>query len=71
MIKAIVSSKAELDALPQGVGYQPTFEEGDEAIGGGIRLIFINGSWQDKGEYDERVAAAEKARASTKQGGEQ
>ena len=71
MLKAIVKDEAELKSLETQKGYQVHFEEGDEAIGGGIRLIFINGSWQDKGEYDAKVAAAEKARASTKQGGEQ
>lgn len=62
MIKAIVSSKAELDALPDGLGYAPTFSEGDEAIVAGVPLIFLSGKWEDKVEYDARQAELLKER---------
>ena len=62
MIKAIVSSKAELDALPDKVGYVPNYVEGDEAIAAGVPLIFLSGKWEDKGEYDLRQAELAKKR---------
>lgn len=54
MIKAVVKDESELVSLETQDGYQVRFEEGDEAIVGGVNLILIGGEWTDKEEYDKK-----------------
>ena len=69
MIKAIVASKAELEALKDGEGYVPTFEEGDVVVVAGVQLILIAGKWVDKIQYDaEQSELAEKKLKSLESG---
>lgn len=67
MIKAIVSSLEELNGLPEAeVGYKPVYEQGDEAIVGGVALVFIGGEWIDKTQHDKELAEEAKARLRDK-----
>lgn len=54
MIKAVVKDESELVSLETQDGYRVRFEEGDEAIVGGVNLILIGGEWTDKEEYDKK-----------------
>ena len=60
MIKAIVKDESELRPLETQRGYQVRFEEGDEAIVGGVHLILIGGTWVD---YEAHMKAVEEAEA--------
>ena len=63
MIKAIVKDEAELKSLETQKGYQAHFEEGDEAVVGGVRLILIGGKWVDYEARMKAIAEAEIAKA--------
>ena len=60
MIKAVVKDEIELVSLETQDGYRAHFEEGDEAIVGGVHIILIGGTWAD---YEAHMKAVEEAEA--------
>jgi len=66
MIKATVKDEAELKSLETQKGYQVHFEEGDEAIVGGVHIILIGGAWADYEAHMKAEAERLKAEAEAK-----
>lgn len=60
MIKATVKDEAELRSLETQKGYQVHFEEGDEAIVGGVHIILICGAWVDYEAHMKAIQEAER-----------